>query len=181
MIGRVKHLISDEKGEEGGETMNNSQDRKAVYPESQLALNRLLSITQYSLASYLLGSPPWTSRGAEPLVEAACRIAQDQQAQAMRVGRLLVRRHGYAESGQFPTQFTEYNDLALDYLALRLIEHERVLIDEVVRCGEQLAGDPEAKQLAEEVLAGERRHLSLLTRLVLPGSTPAQEPLRATP
>jgi hypothetical protein len=44
------------------------------------------------------------------------------------------------------------------------------MIDEIGRCAEQLAGDPEAKGLAEEVLTGEKQHLGLLTRLALPGS-----------
>src|SRR5690242_20275948 len=138
--------------------MSDNQDSNTIHPESQRALNRLLAITQYSLASYLVYAPSWTCRGEEPLLEAARRVAAGQRAEAVRIGRLLVRRYDYADSGRFPTRFTEYNDLALDYLAGRLIEHERQLIDEVGRCAEQLAGDPEAKRLAEEVLAGETGH-----------------------
>jgi hypothetical protein len=145
--------------------MSDNQDRKTAYTGSQRALNRLLTITQYSLASYLAYAPSWTCRGEEPLLDATRLIAAAQQAETVRVGRLLVRRHGYADLGQFPTRFTEYNDLSLDFLARRLIEHERLMIDELGRCAEQLAGDPEGRRMAEGVLAGEKRHLGLLTRL----------------
>lgn len=145
--------------------MTDSEGRTAARPESQHAVNRLLSITRHSLASYLLASPPWEGQGAEPLAEAARHVAEEHQRQAARIGRLLVSRHGYADSGQFPSQFARYNDLALGYLASRLIEHESLMIDELARWVERLAGDAEAQQLAEEVLAGERRHLDLLTRL----------------
>jgi hypothetical protein len=153
--------------------MSDKQDRKTGHAGSQGALNRLLAITRYSLASYLAYAPSWACRGEEPGLEAARRVAAGQQAETVRVGRLLVRRHGYAESGRFPMQFAGYNDLALDYLVQRLIEHERLMIDEIGRCAEQLAGDPEAEGMAEEVLAGERRHLGLLTRLVPQGGAPA--------
>src|SRR5262249_51271737 len=142
----------------GGEAISDTQDRSAKHPESQGVLNRLLKIEEYSLANYLLYTPPWTCPGEEPLLDVVRRIAADQQTGAAQIGRLLVRRYGYAESGQFPVQFTAYNDLALDYLTHLLIEHEGLLIDEIVRCAGQLADDPEAKQLAEEVLASERRH-----------------------
>ena len=73
----------------------------------------------------------------------------------------------YRYAGRFPAPFTEYNDLALEYLVGRLIEHEGLMIDEIARCAEQLAADPEAKRLAEEVHASEKRHLGLLTPLAL--------------
>ena len=149
--------------------MSDNQDSKKIHLESQSGLNRLLAITQYSLASYLVYAPSWTHSGDEPLAEAARRIAAAQQAETVRIGRLLVRRYGHAESGRFPSRFTEYNDVALDYLAQRLIEHERLMIDGIGRCAEQLAGDPEAKRLAEQALAGEKRHLGLLTRLAPQG------------
>jgi hypothetical protein len=147
--------------------MRDYQDSNTAHPQSQRALNRLLAIEQYSAANYLVHAPPWTCPGDEPLIEAVRRIAAGQEAEVLRIGRLLVRRHNYAESGRFPAQFTEYNDLALEYLAGRLIEQEGLMIDEIARCAEQLAADPEAKRLAEEVLASEKRYLGLLTPLAL--------------
>jgi hypothetical protein len=157
--------------------MSDNQDRMMRHPEPRRVLNRLLAIERYSLANYLLYARPWTHPGDEPLLEALRRITTDQQAAVVRIGRLLVRRYGYAESGQFPLEFTAYDDVALDYLVQRLIEHERRMIDDVARCAEQLAGDPEARQLAEEVLGSERRHLALLCGLEQ--SQASGEPSRA--
>jgi hypothetical protein len=142
-------------------------------PESRRVLNRLLAIEYYSLANYLLYAPPWKRPGDEPLLDVVRRIAAEQQAAAVRIGRLLVRRYGYVETDQFPMEFAAYDDLALDFLARRLIEHERQMIDEIAHCVEQLADDPEAKQLAEEILAGEKRRLEMLTRLPLPAGQAA--------
>jgi hypothetical protein len=138
------------------------------FPKSERILNRLLALEEFSLANYLLYAPPWRAPGEEPLVELVRRIAAEQQAAAERIGDLLVSRYGFIEPSQFPAQFAAYNDLSLDYLLLRLIEHERLMIDEITRCAEQLAGDPEAQQLAEQILTNEKRHLGLLNRLALP-------------
>jgi len=154
--------------------MGEVPERRNTHPESQGALNRLLELQRYSLASYLLRAPPWTHRGDGPLVEAIRRVGAGQQAEAVRVGRLLVRRYGYAESGLFPTPFAGYDDLAAGYLARRLVEHGRLMIDEVARCAGQLAGDPEARRLAEEALAREKENLALLSRLALPAGCAAE-------
>jgi hypothetical protein len=136
-------------------------DRRKSLP----VLNRLLALQEYSLANYVLYAPPWTPHGEEPLLRAVRRIATEQQAQAARIYRLLERRRGYVEPAQFPVEFTAYTDVSLDYLAERLIENERQMIDEIRSCVEQLARDPPARQLAETILANEARHLQLLTDL----------------
>jgi hypothetical protein len=131
-------------------------------------LNRLLAAFQYSLASYLGYARPWTHAGNVRLLEAVRLMTADHQAHARRIGRLILERRGRLEHGRFPMRFTAYNDLALDYLARRLVEHERELIDEVARSVARLGGDPEARQLGEAILAVERQHLRTLTELVSP-------------
>jgi bacterioferritin (cytochrome b1) len=138
-------------------------------------LNRLQAAFQYSLASYLHYARPWTHPGNARLLEVVRQITADHQAHARRVGGLILKRRGKIEPGRFPTRFTAYNDLALDYLARRLVEHERELIDEVARSVAWLGGDPEARQLGEAILASERQHLRTLTELVSP-SLPKAEP-----
>jgi hypothetical protein len=56
--------------------------------------------------------------------------------------------------------------LALDYLAQRLVEQERELIDEIGRCLAGFDHDTEARQLAESILARETRRFQTLTTLV---------------
>jgi hypothetical protein len=131
-------------------------------------LNRLLGAFQYSLASYLGYARPWTHAGNARLLEAVRQMTADHQAHAQRIGRLILQRRGRIEPARFPMRFTAYNDLALDYLAGRLVEHERELNDEAARSVARLGGDPEARQLGEAILAIESQHLRTLTELVSP-------------
>ena len=155
--------------------MNGANGKGVQSAEVMRVLNRLLAVFQYSLASYLGYARPWTHLGNARLLEAVRQITADHEAHARRIGGLILTRRGKVEPGRFPTRFTAYNDLALDYLARRLVEHERELIDEVARSVAWLGGDPEARQLGEAILAVERQHLRTLTELVSP-SLPGSEP-----
>jgi bacterioferritin (cytochrome b1) len=148
--------------------MTGTYENKKPFPESLPVLNRLLALQQYSLANYLLYANPWVPPGGERLLEAIRQIAANHQVQACRIGRLIVNRRGAIGPGHFPMRFTAYNDLALDYLAQRLLEQERELIDEVSRGVARLDDDPEARRLAEDVLASEERHFKMLTGLLSP-------------
>src|SRR5579884_585671 len=117
----------------GGEAMNGANGNGMRTAESMTVLNRLLGAFQYSLATYLGYARPWTHPGNALLLEAVRQVTADHEAHARRLGELILKRRGKVEAGRFPTRFTAYNDLALDYLARRLVEHERELIDEVAR------------------------------------------------
>jgi hypothetical protein len=141
-----------------------------THPESQRVLTRLLQREQYSLANYLRYAPPWVPPGREHAWEEVRRIAEAQCANAVHIGRLLVRRHGYTESGHFPVDFTRYNDVSLDYLLQRLVEHQQSLVADIERALGELGPDEEARRVVRTVLDGERKHLGALRAL-----TPAAE------
>ena len=71
------------------------------FTSSQPILNRLLHVEEYSLANYLMQAPPWTCPGEEPQARVVRRIAEQQQADAVQIGLLLIRRYGHAESSRF--------------------------------------------------------------------------------
>lgn len=144
-----------------GTNRNDTQAAKTIK-----ALNRLLAVFRYSLASYLHYARPWTHPENARLLEVVRQITADHAAHAEQIGRLILKRRGQIERGLFPTRFTAYNDLALDYLARQLVEHERELIEEITRSVAWFGDDPEAKQLVEAILASERQHLHSLTELV---------------
>lgn len=136
-----------------------------THENTNRVLNRILAMEQYSLANYLLEAPPWAHRGDEPLWEAVQHMADDQQHYAERIGTLIVEREGMVDSANYPMRFTALNDLALDYLASRLVEHQRILIAQLADCVAQLEGDPPAHELAQEVLGAEKGHLDTLLEL----------------
>jgi bacterioferritin (cytochrome b1) len=146
--------------------MNGANGNGTEAAKAMNVLNRLLAVFQYSLASYLHYARPWTHPGNARLLEVVRQIAAVHAAHARRLGGLILKRRGKIERGLFPTRFTAYNDLALDYLARRLVEHERELIEEITRSVAWLGDDPEAKQLVEDIFASERQHLHNLTELV---------------
>lgn len=143
-----------------------NQVHTTTHPESQPVLARLLHREHYSLASYLLYAPPWVPPGREHAWKEVRRIAEAQRESALRIGRLLVRRHGHAEPGLFPVDFTRHNYVSLDYLVLRLIEHQRSLIADFERALGELDRDDEARRLVHTILESERKHLDALLTLV---------------
>jgi hypothetical protein len=149
--------------------------RTETHPESQRVLTRLLHREQYSLANYLLYAPPWVPPGREHAWGEVRRIAEAQLANAVRVGRLLVRRHGHAESGHFPVDFTRYNDVALDYLLRRLVEHQQSLVADIERALGELGPDEEARRVVRTALDSERKHLDALRALAPAAELPHRQ------
>lgn len=149
--------------------------RTETHPESQPVLTRLLHREQYSLANYLLYAPPWVPPGRERAWEEVRRIAEAQLANAVRIGRLLVRRHGYAEPGLFPVEFTQDNDVSLDYLVPRLVEHQQSLVADIERALGELGRDEEARRMVQTVLDGERKHLDALLALAPAAELPRRQ------
>jgi bacterioferritin (cytochrome b1) len=148
--------------------MNTTKSKEFRAADSVAVLNRLLAVFRYSLASYLRHPRPWTPPGKERLLNAVRRVAADHEDHARRIGRLILHRRGRIEPAGFPVRFTAYNDLALDYLARRLVEHERTIVKDVARAAAALDHDPEAKRMAEHILKGEREHPRTLADLVSP-------------
>ena len=160
--------------------MNGANGNGTHAAKERKVLNRLLAVFQYSLASYLRYASPWTHPGDARLLKAVRQITAAHETYVERLGTLILKGRGQIEPGRFPTRFTAYNDLALDYLARRLVEHERELIEEITRSVPWLGVDSEARQLVEAILASERQHLRALTDLVSP-SPPRDESHPVTP
>jgi hypothetical protein len=149
--------------------------RTETHRASQPVLTRLLHREQCSLANYLLYAPPSVPPGRERAWEEVRRIAEAQLANAVRIGRLLVRRHGYAESGTFPVEFTRDNYVSLDYLVPRLVEHQQSLVADIERALGELGRDEEAQRVVRTVLDSERKHLDALLALAPAAELPRRQ------
>jgi len=140
--------------------------RTETHPESRSVLNRLLHQVQYSMANYLLYAAPWVPPGRQHAWDQVRRIAEEQCANAVRIGRFLVRRYGYAESGVFPREFTRWSDVSLGHLMPHLVEHQRALVAHIERHLWTLGRDVEARRLVAGVLENEKNHLDILRGLI---------------
>jgi hypothetical protein len=132
------------------------------------ALNRLIANQCYSLVNYLSEAPPWTRPGNEELMEATRDIVQGHEHYVQRLADAIEDRRGVLEVGRFPMRFLSLNDLALDYLLVRLIEDQRSNIQVAEQCTAELVEDPQAWSLASEVLGSERAHLDILKEFLPP-------------
>ena len=135
------------------------------------ALNRLMANQCHSLVDYFSEAPPWTHPGNEKLLEATRRIVADHEHHSQLLAGAIEDRDGCLASGSFPMTFLSLNDLALDYLLVRLIENERSNIQAAEQCVAELVEDPQTWRLACEVLGSEWAHLDILKKF-LPHTEP---------
>ena len=129
------------------------------------ALNRLLTILYRSLPMYLTFACPWTRRGDEKAVAVLRNVVEDQKQLAARVAEYIMRV-GPVEMGEYPADFPDTHDLALDYLVVKLIQCQKNDVQAIEECVAQLTDDRKAAALAEEALGAARGHLESLEELV---------------
>jgi hypothetical protein len=138
-------------------------------PEHSVAiLNRLVEMLDCSLARYLFYARPWARRPYMLLHALARSLSREHESFAGDIAQLIVARRGTVTSCRFPMNFTSYNDLSLEYLAPRLLEHQRALVASAKRCAGELAHDPEARRLVNKLEASLREYAGLLGELLAP-------------
>jgi hypothetical protein len=148
-----------------------------ISPASNSVLNRLLVIVYRSLPIYLADAVPWMHSGDEKAKHVLNHIVADYRMYAGRITELLLVRRQQFSFGDFPMVFTDTHDLSLDYLIDELIAYQKQDITAIEKCVSDLASDPAARALAEEVLGNARGHLASLQELPLhpaPSATVAE-------
>ena len=113
------------------------KNRIVTYMNPELSvkvLNRLFAMLDCSLARYLSYARPWARRPYMLLDALARRLSYEHEAFAGSIARLIAARRGAVDSCVFPMDFTHYNDLSLEYLAPKLLEHQRALIGLADEC-----------------------------------------------
>jgi hypothetical protein len=131
-------------------------------------LNRLFAMLDRSLARYLSYARPWVRRPYLLLDALARRLSYEHEAFAGNIARLIAARRGIVEPCVFPMDFTHYNDMSLEYLAPKLLEHQHALIDSAEEYAEKLSHDPEANRLVNKLVASLRQYAALLEELLAP-------------
>ncbi len=134
----------------------------AAASETLPALHRLLQILSCSLAQYATQTSLWTSPGLESAIKAVTDLAADQRHYAKRTAELLARRGVRPDPGSFPLQWMSLNDAGLAYAMPRILEHHRRDVAAIERIAGVLGGDPEARDLALEVLGNAKAHAEML-------------------
>jgi hypothetical protein len=140
----------------------------SIQPDVTIPLGQILRALCRSLPMYLEDARPWIAGNDEPLRTALGRLVADQRRLARRVADAILRRGGQPAPGPFPLEFSGLNDVSLSYLAGQVRDRLRSDIDLVGRAAAELASDPEARDLAEEVLGNLQGHLDVLRAVPSP-------------
>ncbi|MEX2114885.1 MAG: hypothetical protein WD845_16955 [Pirellulales bacterium] len=128
------------------------------------ALNQLLTVLERSMPMYLSYAAPWTRNGDDKAVTALRRIVEEQQALANRVAELVLEL-GPTNVGDYPVEYYDMHDLALDYLLGKLVEYQKRDIGKVERIVDQIQTHRPAAALAEETLGTLRAQQETLEEL----------------
>jgi hypothetical protein len=124
-------------------------------------LNRLLTIHCRSLPVYLAEAGAWwTAPTADDEIARTLRaIVFDQQATAARIADVILRRHGTIHVGSFSMEFTDKNDLALDFLVGEAAERARRDVSAIEQILAALPPDDDAaRELTQEALGAAKAH-----------------------
>jgi hypothetical protein len=142
-------------------------------------LNRVLEILERSFPQYMLYARPYVPPGREAIMKTIEQIVAGQDALAERVSQHIFESSGLPDHGDFPIEFTDTHDLAIDFLLQEAIDCTKQSVGELERCVHSLRLTPTAQFLASEALGMTKGHLELLEKQSTNGTTSTK--LGATP
>jgi hypothetical protein len=131
-------------------------------------LSQLAGMLDCSLARYLLNARPWARRPYLLLGAIARRLANEHEHYAGEIVRLLHARRRYVNGHTYPMEFTYFNDLSLEYLAPRILEHQQRIISFADAASKELPSDYEVQRVLKRLLVSLRKYESLLAELLAP-------------
>ena len=125
-------------------------------------LNQFLVIHSRSLPVYLSDARPWMRGSDQAAYEAMKEIATAHREAHDRLAEMVLRRGGTPAAGEFPMDFTGYNDLSLAYLTGIMIERGERAIATMTTLASQLGEDSMAQAVAEELIGEAKAHVDML-------------------
>jgi len=142
-------------------------------PDTINVFNRVLAILERSFPQYLRYARPYIPPGRENVMSTIEQIVAGQDGLAKRVSQHIFEAGGLPDHGEFPIEFTDTHDLAIDYLIREAVACLKQDVAELERCVDALRLAQAAQSLASEALGMTKGHLELLQELAnrSPGST----------
>lgn len=127
-------------------------------------LNELLVDLGRSLLQYVSESSPWTVDAARASI--VQELAAQQRQHVARIVELLNERRWPVDLGTYPTEYTDYHFLSLEYFLPRLVVSQEALVAELDEAAHTCVDDTIAVQLLTEILHSEQQILQALRSLV---------------
>jgi hypothetical protein len=134
-------------------------------PTTNDLLNRLLILHERSLPVYVsyaladqLDATPKFARVVRQMVE-------DQRRTVDRIATLILDNSGIVDRGEFPMNFTAYNDVSPKFLLKKIIERQEKTIAAIEKIADAMTTAPYAQAAAREALGEAKGHLENLQEL----------------
>ena len=130
------------------------------------ALNCLHAIHCQSLPVYLDATSPWYGPESANAQTPVAQIIRDQKEMASRIGARILES-GITPYRGVPEDFTWLNDLSLEFLVGKLLQHQQQDVEKIDDITTEIGHhDVMAKALADEALGMAKGHLQSLTEMV---------------
>jgi hypothetical protein len=139
-------------------------------PDTIEILNRVLVLVTRSFPQYLRYARPYIPPGRDNVLNTVNEIVTAQDRLAERIGRYISDSGGLPDAGQFPIEFTDTHDLAIDFLIREAIGYQREDIVNLQQCVDALRLSPAAQSMAAEALGMAKGHLQSLEELQVRGN-----------
>src|SRR6478752_5491461 len=117
-------------------------------PDTINVLNRVLEILERSFPQYLRYARPYVPPGRESIMQTIEQIVAGQDALAERVSQHIFESSGLPDHGDFPIEFTDTHDLAIDFLLQEAIDCTKQSIGDLEQSVDSLRLAPAAQSLA---------------------------------
>jgi hypothetical protein len=143
------------------------------------ALNHVLAILERSFPQYLRFARPYIPPGRENVMQTIDQITAGADALAERITQQIYDSAGLPDHGDFPIEFTDSHDLAIDYLVDEAIDGLKQDVADLEECAGRLRLAPAAQALASEAVGLVKGDLELLQKCA--SGTTAPTKLGATP
>lgn len=132
-------------------------------------LNRLLTIHCRSLPMYLDQIDAWAT-GAYSTDDEAGKVLRaivaSQKDTSRRIAEFILDHLGTIHVGPYPMEFTDKNDLSLDYLVREVLDDTRKQVEAIQHVIFALpSNDAAARELAQECLGAAKAHIEELEAL----------------
>jgi bacterioferritin (cytochrome b1) len=136
--------------------------------DSIAALNVVLATVLKSFPQYLRWSRPWVPPGHEQILATLEKIVVEQDALADRAYEAIDELGGLPDTGDFPMEFTDTHDLAIDYMLREAVGYARQDVEVLESAAATPNLTPLATNLTTDALNMGKRQLASLESLVHP-------------
>lgn len=136
-------------------------------------LNQVAALHHRSLPTYLTYARPWVRSGSEANAAIIEDIAADHHDLVQRILRVLEADDRPVMLGDFPMDYTDLNDLSLDYILRELMHYERRLLKTLEEIASWMDRDQSSYLLVNTAIGMAMGHLENLAEAN--GDSPAMK------